>query len=102
MSTTPVLLKCAVCGGDVASTAAACPRCGAPPGGVQPRVIEQTAKKWKAWQLLFGFLFVVGLPATMCGRYSETEACGPIGGGLAVVGLVGYLATRMMAWWHHG
>jgi len=66
------------------------------PNSVQ--TIEQTAKSWKAAQLIGGLLLVVAIPWGVLGG---ERAIGP-SLFLGVIGLIVYLAARMGSWWHHG
>lgn len=98
------LAKCPDCGKDVSDQASSCPNCGHP---VKAVVIEQTAKKYKAMQLLGIFLIIIGI-FSLFGSLGSTssESSGMFGfsGGSALlifVGLICYIAARMQAWWHH-
>lgn len=62
--------------------------------GRRVQTIERTAKKWKSGMLWMGLTFLLGVAIAFAGE--------PAGISIAIIGLVGYLVVRGMAWWHHG
>lgn len=101
------LVTCPDCNKDVSDAAPACPNCGrpmAPVGGVQ--TIEATGKKWKAFQLGFGLMTVVGIVIFFSSLSDMSNTAlieiGPIGMLMFVMGFFGYLVARIGAWWKHG
>ena len=101
------LIKCSECGNSVSDKAVTCPHCGAPisraketaAAGQALTTVQQTSKKLKAELLLaiglasFGFLLLW--------LEGSSSQYGAIGGGLAAVGLLWFLITRIRIWWHH-
>lgn len=71
-----------------------------------PTVIEKTSKEWKKWMLFFGLLFVMSIPTCMAGGAQDHHGDGQIffmfGTLMFVVGGVGFVVAKVMAWWHHG
>lgn len=63
-------------------------------GGARVQTIERTAKKWKSGMLWMGLTFLLGVAVAFAGE--------PMGVTIALIGLIGYLVVRGMAWWHHG
>lgn len=85
------LIDCPDCGKQVSDKATACPSCAHP---IQAMTIEVTGKKWKAQQLAFGVLTVIGFFTV----FSYPAA----GGLLCIAGLTGLIRARVGAWWQHG
>ena len=93
------LIKCPECGASVSDRAQSCPRCSCPLGnGIgmgATQTIEKTGKKWKGIILVFGAIIGLGVLVMVGGNRQ-------VGGGLLGIGLVGFLAARIGAWWQHG
>lgn len=72
------------------------------PGGDRGpvRTVQQTAKRWKAMQLLAWLLMAAGTTAVYLGRDSGAVVLGAAG--LVVFGFFMLLAAWFLAWWHHG
>lgn len=89
------LKTCPECHVEVSDMAPACPSCGHPvrPAGVV--TTQQTAKRYKGWQLL-GVL--------MCAAGAVSCVAHEIGAmtGLWFFGLAIYTVARFGAWWSHG
>ncbi len=117
------LVQCRDCGAEVSPRAEACPRCGGPmvSGGRSPREIiitEQTAKQWKALQLVGVLMFaagiVVGVGTLAMGASQAKNPDLPeilrhcplflfvVAGILLGLGLVIALVGGIAAWWYHG
>lgn len=72
-----------------------------------PRVIEQTAKRYKAMQLFCGLLLAVALALIL--PVASDVAAGDtlntrfaIGLAISVCGATALIAGKILAWWHHG
>jgi len=64
---------------------------------------QRTAKKYKGALLVFGLALIVGL----IGTCSSTRGAGASSSWalwvlLTVVGGVGFIVARFLAWWNHG
>lgn len=75
----------------------------------QPQLIEGTAKRWKALQLVGGLLWALGTVAAITaalrdGHASPLAQDALVQGSCAVAtcGMVITLYGRIGAWWHHG
>lgn len=109
-----MMIQCRECGRDVSDRAASCPACGCPiphpahlyaaplPPPGAPVVIEQTAKKYKGAQLVFGLAVFVGLFVLLYGVTNERQGATAGGGAVFCLAFVGYAITRLLAWWDHG
>lgn len=123
------LIQCNECGGQVATSAAACPHCGAPTAtqsqaiGTPLATIQQTSKRLKTHILISAVLFFGGIILffVMLGlamvtvqnmdrdalAEGEVVANVPVSVGsmLAILsilaGLCLYLCTKLRIWWHH-
>lgn len=87
-----MLIECPECKTQISSVACSCPSCGYP---IAPRVIEQTAKRYKLCQALSVPPLVVGVVLWMTYPHESAPAWLAAGIGLYVYGRVG-------AWWRHG
>jgi hypothetical protein len=72
-----------------------------------PRVIEQTAKKWKTQLLLAAGCMILGVVLICSGGTTGRRPGEPnpvvIFGVLSFLGgLVWYVVARLLAWWNHG
>lgn len=65
-----------------------------------PRVIEQTAKKWKG-MMLIGFL-IGCLGACILVSAGDNQGAAGSGGLLAISGFVLFLFGKLGGWWNHG
>mgnify|MGYP003439999925 CR=1 FL=1 len=96
------LIDCQECNTQVSSLAAACPHCGAPisqrsdaiAAATPITTTQQTAKRFKGGMLAGAALLIAGVVTVIAGE--------PIGGMIALLGLIVYIAYRIKAWWHHG
>lgn len=61
----------------------------------KPMQIEQTSKIYKLLTVVFFLMIVVGIVAAI----AESPVFGP---SMLLIGLVGFLVTRFLAWWNHG
>lgn len=86
------LLTCPDCQHRVSDKAHACPNCGRP---MAATTVEQTAKKYKGWQVIGCILFFVGLIAWLAGSWG-------FGVPTLVIGTMLYVCSRAGAWWDHG
>jgi hypothetical protein len=94
------LIHCPECQKEISDQASACPHCGHPMK--RPTTIEATGKKWKATQLLSALLVIVGFIIFGIIITGEPGGAPPALGLLLVfVGLIGYVARKIGAWWHH-
>lgn len=77
---------------------------GAPASGRDVTTIEQTSKKWKGWQLFFALLTIVGAMVVFgSAGAASRDATAPMLGSLGfMIGIVGFVAARIGAWWEHG
>ena len=85
------LIDCPDCGKQVSDQASACPACAHP---IRAITIEATGKKWKAQQLAFGALILLG--------FILVFSYPAFGGLLCIAGLTGVIRARVGAWWQHG
>lgn len=88
-------IVCPDCGNQVSGKAAACPTCGHPmrrPGVV---TTQQTAKRYKAAQLVGVLLCAAGTVSCVDRDVITMSALWT--GGLGI-----YAAARFAAWWSHG
>jgi len=103
------LIKCGECGKEISDKAPACPGCGNPiNGGGQIKekviVIEQTSKIWKAYQLIFGITFLVGLFMAFSHAGSKIPAdieALELGNFFVGLGIIGWVFGSLGAWWNH-
>lgn len=111
------LVQCIECGHQVATTAASCPHCGAPPAnqslgiGTPLATIQQTSKRLKGHIVISALLFwggIVTVPlAVMMIPYdaSPDDLSATIGviiaSGALMFGFGLYVITKIRIWWHH-
>jgi len=105
------LITCPECQAKVSNQASACPHCGFPfaRGGPirtkdnQTRLVEKTAKRYKAAGCLSGLMILTGVVLAIVGLKSAppSESQVVLGIGLLLIGSVWYLLNRVAAWWHH-
>lgn len=106
------LIQCTECGNQVASTAAACPSCGAPPVaavGTPLATIQQTSKRLKGYILIAAVLFWGGLLWTITIAGTMMDTASPeagtnwmmVGSGSTMIGFGLWFVTRIRIWWHH-
>jgi hypothetical protein len=98
------LIKCSECGREISDKAPTCPGCGNPiNGGVQIKekvvVIEQTGKTWKGLQLVFGFMFWLGL-FMLIGSGNDQAMKAPANI-FFTFGLIGWIVGKIGTWWNH-
>lgn len=86
------LTECTDCGREVLVRASACPGCGAP---LRAQTIEQTGKKYKAWQMVGFALVAGGVVAQLAG------APGVIILLLYGAGIIAAAGAGLGAWWRH-
>ncbi len=106
------LITCPECKSTVSNQASACPKCGFPfatRGPIrtkdhQTRLVEKTAKSYKAAGCLSGLICISGGVLVVIGLQSEptNESLVFLGIGLALIGLVWNVLNRIVAWWSHG
>lgn len=96
------LIKCPECGKEISDKALSCPSCAYP---IKPVVIEATGKKWKGLQLIFSIVFAVGFVwlITKACAIDESTSSEPsaIPVFMVIIGFLGYIISRIYAWWHH-
>ena len=105
------LISCPECNNQVSSTAATCPKCGAPiaeavgskAAGAPLTTVQETSKKLKVHIIFSSIIFWVGVVWFFVGiNAAEEGGAQPIFPGILVfIGLVWYVATRLRIWWHH-
>lgn len=97
------LITCPDCHNEISDAAPSCPRCGrpgqlhqaaSPTAQLQPRVIEETGKKWKGLQAIGCAGTIVGFVLTAVGAHQIFAL-------IAVLALCTYVYGRWGAWWHH-
>lgn len=95
------LITCTDCESQISDAAPACPKCGRPnvrtTGPVQ---IEQTAKTWKIGQVLAATLTLGG--CMTCATSGQSEEPMKAGIALFFLGIAGFVAARIGAWWNNG
>lgn len=102
------LIACSECGNEVSDKATSCPKCGNPiataGAGTGVQAIEQTAKRFKAWQLLGGLMTAAGCVTQVAAFGSDPvrPEAALSGGLLFLAGIAVFLGARAAAWWHHG
>jgi len=66
--------------------------------------IEATGKQWKAGQLIFAAVMVLGIATCSVGAGMTPSDNGTLSTGmvLLVVGFAGIVGCKIGAWWHHG
>lgn len=92
------LIECPACNNSVSAMAATCPRCGHPlaiGSEEHPVTTQQTAKRYKGFQLAGSALFIGGLVAF----FSVHEPLAMIA---VIFGIILYGYGRLGGWWHHG
>lgn len=94
------LITCPDCESEISDTAPTCPRCGRPTRRPAVQTIEQTGKPWKTAQLLFSLLTIGGCVTCVAGSGNQDAL--PTGMSLFFLGLVGFAAASLGAWWEHG
>lgn len=76
------------------------------PAPSKVQVIEQTAKLWKAVQLIGVFGILVGFTLALVGMTALPKTPGAgvaiAGGVLLAVGVLAWVTGRVAAWWFHG
>jgi hypothetical protein len=97
-------LACPTCGGGFVLPGQMAPM--QQPVAYKPVLIEQTAKRYKAMQLLGG-LMMLGSLVVMVPSCVSMDKNGPgkqaaIGVLVGLVGAVIYVFGRFFAWWRHG
>lgn len=95
------LIECPACHAKVSPQARNCPHCGGPISN-KPIVTERTAKSLKAAMLLFGLLACVGAVIAVKGHGFGEKDTMNAGLGILIIGLLGFILARIMAWWEHG
>lgn len=105
------LIKCPECNNQVSSTAASCPKCGAPiagsTGAGTPLTTTQlTSKRLKTQVIFSSLIFWVGLiwlifaiVAASQGNASDSAPAVP--GIITFIGAVWGIITKIRIWWHH-
>ena len=68
----------------------------------ETKLIEQTAKKFKAFMVVGWFCCFVGVLLIFIGLPLESSAPLFIGIAMAVLGLITAVFARSLGWWHHG
>lgn len=91
------LVNCPECGKSISDQAPRCPHCGYQGTAT---TIEETAKKWKALQLVGGLGLIPSVVFTMWAVQDVASTNIGIGAMTLCLGL--YLYASLMAWWHHG
>jgi hypothetical protein len=87
------LIKCSECGKEVSDRASACPNCGAPPSGVNPRQrrdntpVRVVRAGWR-WEAIGALLVIGGLIAGIAGASS--------GWLILIIGLVIFIFGRII------
>ena len=99
-----MLTTCPECQGQVSSTAATCPKCGAPvsqrdTGTGTINTVQLTGKPLKAQVVWSQVTFWGGLVFALCAAH-YTAWC-VLGWLVCVAGLAWYITTRVRIWWHH-
>jgi len=101
------LVKCSECGTQVSTSAAACPKCGAPVGstgiGTPLSTIQQTSKRLKVHIIFSSLFFWIGTIWLIASCSAQGENPNPSGVGitLVMVGVIWFLVTKFRIWWHH-
>jgi uncharacterized membrane protein YvbJ len=102
------LINCPECNHQVATSAAACPQCGAPiagakeakASGAQLTTVQETSKRFKGQALIAMSMMGVGTVWAVSALQTMGDTTTP--GILLGAGLLWYLVNRFRAWWHHG
>ncbi len=95
------LIKCPDCNKEISSYAPACPNCGRPKHS-SIHTIEQTGKKFKKTQLIYSMMVALGMIMVFIGMGTESAIIGILGFILIVIGITGYIVSKVGAWWEHG
>jgi DNA-directed RNA polymerase subunit RPC12/RpoP len=94
------LIACPECNAQVSDSALSCPKCGHPIAAEKGKVTtQQTAKRYKGFQLVGSIAFAVGLVWLFAAPEPGSKAVGVI---IAIVGMILYLYGRIAGWWQHG
>ncbi|HQF85415.1 MAG TPA: hypothetical protein PLX58_10620 [Smithellaceae bacterium] len=102
------LIKCPECGAQVSSMAESCPKCAYPiagggttqASGGKIQTVEQTSKRYKLHKLLSVLLIIISFVIIISSNGSTSGLhVGIIG---VIVGLIWYIFTSFVSWWHHG
>ena len=100
------LINCPECKNQVSSTAAACPKCGAPVSGSMgagtPLATTQLTSKRLKIQIVYSSLaFWIGVLWLVISCLGEEETASPLAGILLTIGMIWYIVTKIRIWWHH-
>lgn len=105
------LISCPECNNQVSSTAAACPKCGAPiaeavgskAAGAPLTTVQETSKKLKLHIIISSIIFWMGVVWLFVNINAAKQGGEPsaIPGLLLFIGVVWYIVTRFRIWWHH-
>ena len=90
------LIKCKDCGTQISKSAASCPVCGRPGRGAN--TIEQTAKRYKAWQFVSVLGIFVGPVLALRGTFQHHVG---IGWTTFWVSCFLLMVTQANIWWEH-
>ncbi len=90
------LIKCPDCGKDVSTRDASCPHCGAPLTTEEIEVgTDLTGKRYRLY-------IVLGILVCSLGWilfFSEDKSSVHTGVYFIVIGLIGYIAAKILIWW---
>jgi DNA-directed RNA polymerase subunit RPC12/RpoP len=98
------IINCFECGKEVSDKAATCPNCGVAIAVKAAALAHEkkltttqlTSKNLKLHQLIWFFVFLVGLIMAM-----NQQDDGVAAGGLMLLGILGWIVTRVRIWWNH-
>lgn len=99
------LINCPDCSKRISEHAPTCPGCGAPiaratigSDGDALVTTQATAKTLKAQQAISTVVFLVGMALMFAGSGTDMAMFGAV---IMVLGIIGYVASRLRIWWHH-
>jgi hypothetical protein len=97
------MITCGECGKEISDKAANCVGCGSPVATLKEeaavRTVQETAKPLKAQQAIAMTVFALGMFSLFI--LEPGSDWGIVAVAATVIGLFGYIWSKMQIWWHH-